>query len=106
MEAEEGRKEREREREGSVEKLKCYGNFTSREKEEEARREGVRERGEEEMKRERAGEREKIEREREVLGEKGFTRERERERERERGYGREGCAGEKKGPPAVPWRRK
>ena len=66
MEVEEGRKGREREREGPRKKLTRDGKFPSREKEEEARREGERERGEEEMNRERAGERRKEEIEGEV----------------------------------------
>ena len=63
METKEGRKERERERKGRVEKLTRDGKFPSHEKEEEARRDGEREWGEEEMKRERVGEREREERE-------------------------------------------
>ena len=61
MEVQQGRKEREREREGRVEKLTHDGKFLSCEKEEEGMK-GEREGGEEEMKRERAGEREKRER--------------------------------------------
>ena len=49
MEVEEGRKEREREREGRVKKLMRDGKFLWREKEEEARREGEREWGEEDF---------------------------------------------------------